>query len=330
MSLRPSPSPSPIPLLPFRGLAVLGFAVLGIMAATPGLRAAIVPVAQAAADAVVGTAPDANARLVLAAARQGYLGVTVRDVDAARAERLKLPAPVGAEVISLDHDAPAAKAGIHTNDVIQMLNGQPVNDSATLSRLLRDMPVGKFVDVEVMHNGKQERMHLQLADRKALVQHAWAHHFRVPLPSAAAPIEGFAAQHSYFNGSAASSSDSPDPQAYIGAQVEPLTAQLARFFGVRAGTGLLVRTVEDQSPASSAGMEAGDVLLSAGGVDLTSTADWVQMLRSNAGRPVQITVLRNRKLLTMAITIDARITQSELVMPPELERLCDSFERYAL
>ncbi len=320
MSLLRAPSYPRIPVL----------AVLGFMAVAPPLLAAILPVGQTAPDAVVGAAQDQSARLVLAAAQQGYLGVTVRDVDSARAEKLKLPAPMGAEVISLDHDAPAAKAGVHTNDVIQILNGQPVPDCATLSRLLRDMPIGKFVDLEVMHGSKREKVHLQLADRKALVQHAWAHHFRVPLPSAAPSIEGFAAQHSYYDGSTAANSDTPDPQAYIGAQVEPLTTQLGRYFGVRAGAGLLVRTVEDHSPASNAGMEAGDVLLSAGGVDLTSTADWVQMLRASAGRPVQITVLRNRKLLTMAIMVDARITQSELVVPEELQRLRTSLCRYAL
>ena len=205
---------------------------------------------------------------------------------------------------------------MHTNDVIQMLNGQPVNNSATLSRLLRDIPPGRFVDLDVMHNGKREHMHLQLADRKALVQHAWSHHFRVPLPSPAAPVESFAAaQHSYYNGSTSSGSDSPDLQAYVGAQVEPLTAQLARFFGVRAGSGLLVCTVEDRSPASGAGMAAGDVLLTAGGVELNTVADWIQLLRTNAGHPLQITVLRNKKTLTLAITVDARITQSELAMP---------------
>ena len=287
------------------------------------------------ASAVISQEPTLNAdeaaaSLVLAAAQQGYLGVTVRDVDAAQAEKLKLSPATGAEVVSLDHDAPAAKAGLHSGDVIQTLNGQPVPDAATLGRLLRDMPVGKFVDLEIVHNGKPEKLHLQLADRQALVQHAWAHHFRVPVPEQAPMVQGFAAQHSYFNGSSGSSGESQGPQAYVGLQVEPLTAQLAKFFGVRAGTGLLVRTVEDHSPASDAGIEAGDVLLNASGSDLTSAADWMQMLRANAGRPMQVAVLRNRKVLRLVITVDARITQSELVMPQELEQLRQSLHQYAL
>ncbi len=273
---------------------------------------------------------ESNARLVLAAASQGYLGVTVHDVDPARAQKEKLTISAGAEVVSLDHDAPAAKAGLHTGDVIQAINGQLVNDAATLSRLLRDMPVGKLIDLQIVHNAKVERLHLKLADRTALVQHAWAHHFHVPIPEPAPIVNGFAAQGSYAGDGTSSDSDSPDPQAYIGAQVEPLTPQLAKFFGVRAGNGLLVRSVEDKSPAGNAGLDAGDIIVTANGMPLETTADWLQTLRTNAGHPVAILVLRNRKVLTLAITVDARITQSELVIPEQLRKLRESLDRYSL
>ncbi len=273
---------------------------------------------------------EGNARLVLAATSQGYLGVNVRDVDPVRASKEKLAISAGAEVVSLDHDAPAAKAGLHTGDVIQAINGQIVNDAATLSRLLRDMPVGKLIDLQVVHNAKIERLHLRLADRTALVQHAWAHHFHVPIPEPAPIVNGFAGERSYAGDGTPSDSDTPDAQAYVGAQVEPLTPQLAKYFGVRAGNGLLVRSVEDKSPAASAGLDAGDIIVTANGMPLETTADWLQTLRTNAGHPVAILVLRNRKVLTLAITVDARITQSELVIPEQLQRLRESLCRYSL
>ena len=124
--------------------------------------------------------------------------------------------------------------------------------------------------------------------------------------------------------------ENTDSQAYVGAQVEPLTPQLAKFFGVRAGTGLLVRDVEDKSPAGNAGLDAGDVIVSANGMPLETPADWMQTLRANAGRPVPILVLRNRKTLQLFITVDSRITQSELVIPEELQKLRESLDRYAL
>ena len=128
----------------------------------------------------------------------------------------------------------------------------------------------------------------------------------------------------------AGDSDTPDPQAYVGAAVEPLTPQLAKHFGVRAGNGLLVRSIEDKSPAGIAGLDAGDIIITANGMPLETTADWLQTLRANAGRPVAILVLRDRKLLQLSITVDARITQSELVIPEQLQKLSESLGRYAL
>lgn len=272
---------------------------------------------------------DNSGHLLMVTAPQGYLGVTVHDVDPARAEKEKLNSTSGAEVVSLDHDAPAAKAGVHTGDIIQAINGQLVIDAASLSRLLRDMPVGKFIDLQVVHNARVVRIHLQLADRTALVQHAWAHHFHVPIPEPAPIVNGFADQRTP-GGAPPAVDDNTDSQAYVGAQVEPLTPQLAKFFGVRAGTGLLVRGVEDKSPAGNAGLDAGDVIVSANGMPLETAADWLQTLRANAGHPVPILVLRNRKTLQLFITVDSRITQSELVIPEQLQKLQESMQRYAL
>ena len=315
------------------GSAVFVSAVLGSAALTlpayGAMQAAVAssPVSNQLPEAAMG----GNARLVLASASsQGYLGVTVHDVDTSRAQKEKLAIPTGAEVVSLDHDAPAAKAGVHTGDIIRSINGQFVTDAASLTRVLRDMPVGKFIDLEVIHNAKVMRVHLQLADRTALVQHAWAHHFHVPIPEPAPRVQGFAVDNAYAGDSTSSDSDTPDPQAYVGAEVEPITPQLAKFFGVRAGNGLLVRSVEDKSPAGNAGLDAGDIIVTANGMPLETTADWLQTLRTNAGHPVIILVLRNRKILTLTITVDSRITQSELVIPQQLQKLRESLCRYAL
>jgi S1-C subfamily serine protease len=313
--------------------AVVGSAAFAAAALTlPAYGAMQAAVAPSPVSAQIPQAAiSGNARFVLASTSQGYLGVTVHDVDPNHAQKEKLASPTGAEVVSLDHDAPAAKAGVHTGDVIQSINGQLVTDAATLTRLLRDMPVGKFIDLQVIHNAKVMRVHLQLADRSALIQHAWAHHFHVPIPEPAPMVQGFAVQRSDGgDGVYSGDSDAPDPQAYVGAEVEPITPQLAKYFGVRAGNGLLVRSVEDKSPAGNAGLDAGDIIITANGMPLETAADWLQTLRTNAGHPVVILVLRNRKVLTLAITVDARITQSELVIPERLQRLRESLCRYAL
>ena len=60
---------------------------------------------------------------------QGYLGVDLRNVDPARAKTLNLKNGHGVEILVVDHDAPAAKAGLKTHDVIVAMNGHTVRKS---------------------------------------------------------------------------------------------------------------------------------------------------------------------------------------------------------
>ena len=259
----------------------------------------------------------------------GYLGVDIRDVDAESALRLKLKDVTGAEIIALDRDAPACKAGLRKGDVIQSINGQTIADSEMLRRVMRDMPVGKHVSVAYLRGGKPMTVNLQLADREALAEQAWARHFHVPGPDATPLISGFASQHTFWNGAAPE--PSPDQKlVYVGAQVDPLGAQLAKFFGVKAGSGLLVKSVEARSPAAMAGLQAGDIILRANDAPLAGPAEWLEVLRSNPGRPVSLSVMRNHRTRNLSITVDAPRTNSMLrndsQSPGEFTRFDAQFE----
>src|SRR5689334_746486 len=79
--------------------------------------------------------------------RPAYLGIGAKDIDSERATALKLREVRGAEVTSVLEDSPAAKAGFKEGDVVLEFNGQPVEGSAQLTRLVRETPVGRQVKV---------------------------------------------------------------------------------------------------------------------------------------------------------------------------------------
>jgi C-terminal processing protease CtpA/Prc len=108
--------------------------------------------------------------------------------------------------------------------------------------------------------------------------------------------------------------DSPQPGGFhmpffgsslnVGALVEPLTSQMAEYLGVRGG--LMVRQVAHKSEADAAGLKAFDVILKVGPEAITTLAEWEHALHSNQGKPVQVTVLRDRKQQTLTLQVDSK------------------------
>jgi serine protease Do len=232
---------------------------------------------------------------------QGYLGVDLKEIDPSRVTALHLKDAHGAEVVLVDHDAPAGTSGLKVHDVVLQLDGQPIDTADQLRRRLREMPSGRTITLLISRDGNTMSISAQLCDRAVLQQEAWSRHFSVPEP--APPQNG---SGSFLGAPAAAGAaflDSMIPRAlYVGADVNPVRAQLADYFGVRSGTGLLVESVDYQSPAARAGLKAGDVVVKVDSEPMANRNDWLKAIRNHRGQSVQVTIMRNKQeqVLTMS------------------------------
>ena len=250
---------------------------------------------------------------------QGYLGIVCNDVDSHRAAALKLKQATGAEVINVDRDAPAGKAGLRPHDVILQMNGQPIAGEAQLRRLLQETPAGRTVTLLISRDGEQLTVAVQLADRAILEQDAWSQHMIVPAPEddGAFSLEG-PSGHSFGSGFfGVFSLGSPS----VGVDLDVLGSQLADYFGVRDGQGLLVKHVAEDSPASRAGLKAGDVITKANGKKMATLNEWMKMLHANRGKQVQITLVRNRKEQVVTLEAGSNKNHGELMVPGDFPLL---------
>jgi len=248
---------------------------------------------------------------------QGYLGVEARDVSEDELGGLKLKEARGAEIVSLDHDGPACKAGMRMHDVILQMNGQAVDGQEQLKRLLRDQPVGRTVSFVVSREGQTQTMTMQMADRRTVGQQAWDQHYSVPAPGngPSGSVHG-----NSFMGDSTSAGTTAIPKghremlamnmilsaSYTGAQLEVPGPQLAGFFGAEGGAGLLVRSVDSNSPAEEAGLKAGDVVVRVNSVAVSSGTDWTKTVHDNRGRPVPVVVIRDKHEQTLMLTPDGK------------------------
>jgi membrane-associated protease RseP (regulator of RpoE activity) len=102
---------------------------------------------------------------------------------------------------------------------------------------------------------------------------------------------------------------------YVGADVDVLSSQLANYFGVSDGTGLLVKSVDENSPAATAGLKAGDVITKVNNDNMASRNDWMKALHSNRGKQVQLTVMRDKKEQKLNLQAGEPKKKGELEIP---------------
>ena len=248
-------------------------------------------------------------------AAQGYLGIDMRDVSEDQLGALKLKEARGAEITNLDHDGPACKAGMRLHDVILQMNGQVVENDDQLRRMLKDMPVGRSVSFVISRDGQTQTMTMQTADRRTVGLQAWEQHYTVPAPGPS----GVVRTNSFLDSKSANATPAPKEHrdllgtetillssSFTGAKLEVMGPQLAEFFGATGGAGLLVRSVDGNSPADEAGMKAGDVVVKINSISVANGTDWTRTVHDNKGKPVPVVVLRDKQERTLTLTPDGK------------------------
>ena len=291
------------------GMGVL----LAAMAAVPALlRAesnASVTSANAATNAAWMLLDSMNARAG-AGASSGYLGVDLRDVSQEELNALKLKDARGAEIVLVDHDAPAGKAGLRERDVVLQMNGQAISTKEQISKMLRECAPGRIITLLISRDGQQMTVTAQMSSHEEVDREAWEHHVMAPdldlddsagdtaVASPSQPSPQMHAGNSFIGAILPSST-------YTGAMMEKMPAQLADYFGAAGGHGLLVSSVKPNSPAALAGMQAGDVVVRANGKPVATTSDWSKAIKSSKGKPFTVVVLRDKKEQTLTLMPDA-------------------------
>jgi len=91
--------------------------------------------------------------------------------------------------------------------------------------------------------------------------------------------------------------------AALGLSLQPLTPELASRLGLEDTTGVLVREVDDSSPAASAGLRAGDVIVEVDRKPVRTVADVRNAMSGRSAKnPLVFLVHREGASLYIAVT----------------------------
>lgn len=224
-----------------------------------------------------------------------WLGVSIDDVNAEKAKELKLASESGAVIKEVHEDSPAAKAGLLKDDVIVEFAGEKVRSAAQLRRLVRETPADRTITLVVSRAGQTKSLSAKLE------AHA-NQFFEMPTPAiAATPMPHMKMPEFNFAW--------VDQGSRLGISADELTPQLAEYFGVKQGKGILVREVVVGSAAEKAGLKAGDVIVAVDGKEVPSVSKLRRALASEKeqkeSRKVALTIVRDKREQTLSVEIAA-------------------------
>lgn len=224
-----------------------------------------------------------------------YLGVGVRDVTHDVMAQLNLHEERGVEVTSIDSEGPAAKAGLKEHDVILTFNGDNVESYEQMRRMIHETPAGRKVKLGISRAGRPMSFEVTLGKREE-----WSaiRPNVIQIPKIEIPPMNFEWDMPGFTVLQISSRS--------GATVEDLTPQLGDFFGAKNGEGVLVRSVERGSPAETAGLKAGDVIVRVGSDRISNSSEWRRLMRQHRSGAVPLTILRDRREQTLSLKLPER------------------------
>ena len=223
-----------------------------------------------------------------------YMGIDMQEITRDRMAALKLKEERGAEITMVDHDAPAGHAGLREHDVILEFNGTKIQGTEELRRLIHETPPGRTVQLLISRDGQPVNISLQLADKKeyfARNPKKLEGHEIPPIPPmppmpVIPPVEVNIRTSSGY-----------------GLVVDSLTAQLGEYFGVKNGEGVLVRSVEEGTPAKAAGCRAGDVIVRVNNQKIADRSDWRSAVHANRSGKLTLGIVRDRREQSITINI---------------------------
>jgi serine protease Do len=207
---------------------------------------------------------------------RGFVGVEAQQITPTTAEAMHLQQNQGALLAGVQPDSPAAHAGLQPGDVIEDVNGTKIGNPRELAVNVAQIKPGDEAHLTVLHDGQTKDVTIKVAE--------------MPNEQTASNENGGSEQH-----------------GRIGLALAPLSPDLRSQLDVPDGTkGAVVRSVQPGSPAETAGLQAGDVIVGVGTHPVDNPSDAVQAMRSAASNDhaLALRVIRNGQALFVGVNLD--------------------------
>jgi len=216
----------------------------------------------------------------------------------------------------VEKDSPAAQAKLQAGDVVLKFNGRNVVSAAMLASSVRRTRPGEEATLQVLRKGKALDLKVKLSEYPDKAAHREIS-LKFPelfaLPRIEVPETHRAWPPGWFRW---------EKRKFIGVYLQETSPDLAGYFGLGEGRGLLINEITKGGPAEKAGLRVGDLIFKADGKRVETVAVLSAVVQSQKkGGKIKIEFLRDKK----ANTVMVEIAEEELNEP--FGRLSELAER---
>ena len=244
----------------------------------------------------------------------GFLGVYAENIDRENMGRYHMSQVRGVGVTQVVKDSPAEKAGLRKDDVILRIDNENITSVRKLNRIVSELAPDQSVGVTFSRGGSEQEVTATIGKRNvsSMVGDLWKEQLKDQLKGQSRiwkwegnpktfKFEGPLIDRDFFNNNGDLVFALGNSRR-IGVSTMELTKQLADYFGITGGKGVLVTSVTDDGPAAKAGVRAGDVITAVDGEAVDSPGDVSRVINQKKDGDVTLTIVRNKAQQTIRVT----------------------------
>jgi serine protease Do len=209
---------------------------------------------------------------------RGYVGVEAQQIGPGTARAMHLKENGGALLAGVQPNSPAAEAGLQPGDVIESVNGTKIENPRELALNIANIQPGEEARLKVLHGGQEKEVSVKVGT----------------LPN---------------EQTASNDTNQGDDghRAKVGLALAPLSPDMRDQLDVPEGTkGVVIQGVQPGSPAESAGLQPGDVIVGVGTQTVTTPAEAVRAMRNalkGSDHALALRVIRNGQPAFVGVTV---------------------------
>ena len=202
---------------------------------------------------------------------RGWLGVSIQPLTPELAKGFGLREAKGVLISDVVQDSPAERAGIAAGDIVTEFDKKKVDSPQDLQKAVAATAPGKGVPVKVWRDKTEKTLEIKIGET---------------------PDDSVALK------------STNKSRTMLGLDVRPITPDIARQLNLRGGEGVLVFSVEDDSPAAEAGLQRGDVIREVNRQRVRNLQDYERATKEvKEGDRVTVLLQRGQPSLYVAFTV---------------------------